>query len=271
MGQPIFLVENLFSTAQFSQHTVQANEEPTGTEAWRVATGRRSGLDMWTPTTLNADAYLEVQCDRVRGFDMIALDRDHNLEGVTVQLRGSNQSAFTAYETILSITLPSTSAPASITDALGVVTEEGAWVKRFDFRAYRYVRFFVGAMGAGLKPEIVGLWLGLSYRPRPFDFPWTDEADEIVTDEDPVTNVRRVGTQGIRLETDAEYELARYHLQSHFGYRRPTWLCPDETRGDRTMLVRRAPASPLRFEYDGQWLWRRGVLQWVEHEPLEVV
>lgn len=72
MGTPLLLVENLFSRTQFPLHTVSANEEATNHEAFRVADGRRSPLDYWTPTTANNQAYVYVTSNQItndNGFE----------------------------------------------------------------------------------------------------------------------------------------------------------------------------------------------------------
>ena len=96
---PVMAVENFCSVGaskQFPDHTLTSNEEATGNEDWRVANGRRGASDMWTPTTVNNAAYVNVACDRTRGANFIALDRGHNLAGYGLELRGSQQSAFSS-------------------------------------------------------------------------------------------------------------------------------------------------------------------------------
>ena len=59
---PAFLIENYFSDVQFSTHVVSANEEGAGTDAFRVATGRRSSQARTTPLIYgrDGDRYLVV-------------------------------------------------------------------------------------------------------------------------------------------------------------------------------------------------------------------
>jgi len=278
--RPVFLVENFYSTLQFPAHVVSAEEEATDNEAFRVSTGRRSGRDKWSPTTLNSDTYIDTACDRVRAADCIVLDRGHNLGGYDVELRGSNQAAFTTYETILDITLPTASAPGHIDDALGVRTEEGAWLKRFAPRPYQYWRTFVPAMGASLKPEIVGLWLGLSYSPQYLDMPWNEDGTELVVRQTGnevgwvgrgVANKVRTGAISLSLSSYQEYEAkARYHLQGLYADGFPMWIIFDEEQADRAVLAD-MPAGSLRLEYTpGAHGYRTGQVGWREREPLTV-
>jgi len=273
-GTPVFLVENIFSVVQFPDHSVNADEEATGSEDWRVATGRRSSQDKWTTTTTNTTHTMTVTCNRIRTCDMIAIDRGHNLAGEAIKLQGSND-AFTSTEDIIDITMPTYSAPGSIDDTLGVMTEEGAWVKRFDPRAYTWWRLTIPSMGADTMPEIVGLWLGKSYNSRSFDWPWSEEDVEtlasVVVSEagwegaGPVT-VRRRGTMGIRCTSLIDYDDARYTF-AHFSRNRPMWMCADDEQADRTILIKQA--GGFGFGFDGQWPFRRATqIPWVEYEPM---
>lgn len=275
IGMPVFLVENLFSDVQFSNHTISAEEEPSNNEAFRVATGRRSAQNMWTSSTANSDTWIKTVCDRVRGADMIAIDRGHNLAGYEILLQGSNDS-FTTSEDIFDITMPAVTAPGSIDDTLGVLTEEGAWLRRFSpVRSYESFRLYVPAMGAGLKPQIRGLYVGKSLSPRPYDFPTYDEPFEpmmeVIESEAGwrgvnALTIRRQGTIGLRMRSVIEYDQARYHLVGHFARNRPMWVVFDQYQADRSILV--VQNGGFAFGFDGAWLYRRALnIPWVEHEP----
>ncbi len=276
MERPVFLVENALSTFQFPAHTIVPTSELTGFEVGKLSNGRRSLFDFHTPTTENLEYTLKLTCDRVRAFDMSVLDRGHNLAGKTFSLEISNDD-FTTTEVVYSITFPTTSAPGSLDDALGVVTEEGAWVKRFPWRAAKYWRFKVAAV-ASYKPQFVGVWLGLSWSPtRLFDTPWSEDMENIVArlsesadgwqGSDEVTP-RREGQTVIRLATQVEYDLARYTL-AHYSRRRPMWICYDTAQADRVVLTIRQPGR-LGLAFNPEW-WRlrKGVIAWQEHEPLK--
>ena len=276
MAKPVMLAENLFSDTQFTGHTITAESTVTGFEVWKVATGRRSPTEFWKSDTDNQSTWIKVACDKVRAANMIVLDRGHNLKGESFTLECSNDD-FTTTETILSaITLPSVSAPGDVGEGLGVRTEEGAWVKRFPLRAAKYWRVTVPAMGASQRPNIVGLWLGLSWESRVFDLPWSDEASQSGGNvsispsgwEGGQLAERRTGTIGLRMDNAYEYDQARYHIQGLFAAREPMWLIYDGGQADRTILVTRPPGR-LGFEFpSGDWLDRRGSFQWSEHEAL---
>ena len=265
---PVMAVENFCGAGvgrQFPNHTITANEEATGNPVEHVANGRRGASDVWTPTTVNNAAYVNIACDRTRGANFIALDRGHNLAGYDLELRGSQQSAFTTYETILNITLPSASGAGDIDDALGVRTEEGAWLKRFDLSAYQYWRIHIPAMGASLKPEIVGLWLGLCYAPDYFDKPWVEDGAELLHQESRapsgwagrgVANKQRSGTIQVSLSSFDEYDHeARHHIQGLYGEGFPMWVVFDENQADRAVLAE-LPPGRLAFSLGGNWGYR---------------
>ena len=80
MAGPRFLTENFWNLDQFAGHTLTAEEETTGNEAWRVGTGRRVGgtiRNYWTPTMTNSDTWIECKCDRTRAANMLVIDRSH--------------------------------------------------------------------------------------------------------------------------------------------------------------------------------------------------
>lgn len=274
-GDPCILVENHLSVRQFPLVTLVGNEEATGHEAFRVADGRRSPLDFWTSITTNQEATLTWTNDRVRAWNMVALDRGHNLAGIRVIHEASDDN-FATTQTVFDITLPAATAPGSLDDALGVRTEEGAWLKRFPTRSAKYGRLRIPAMGVGLKPQIVGVWAGLTLTPPQLGLPHAPDQDEFTVEETvsqagwrgrtaPV--VVRVGTITLKLTDTFAYELARYHLQGHFGRGRATWIIHDDLQADRAVLALR-PQGRLGLARDPGWFYPAGQVEWIEHEAL---
>jgi len=271
----VFAVENLFSVTQFPGHTISAEEAADGYAADKVANGRRSAQDYWTPTTANSATWIKATCDTVRAANYIALDRGHNLAGKTVALEVSSDD-FTTYETVFSVVLPSATAPGALDDALGVRTEEGAWLKRFDVRAGTGWRLSIAAMGAGLKPQVVGLWVGLCWQPtRGLTLPVAPGRGESVAElvESLMgwqgrgrTTRRQTGTLTLKLDSEIEAEVAEYHLEGHFAANRPLWLVYDQRRADKARLVLPA-AEPFGGEYLDDWINKQTLrLSYVEHE-----
>jgi hypothetical protein len=271
---PLILSENFYNTIQYPDHVITASEEAAGHEAFRVGNGRRSSLDYWTSTSTNTVAYNRVVCDRVRAANCIVIDRGHNLAGYTVKVHTSSDFA-SSTEEAASIVLPTATMAGSVDDPYGIRTEEGAWICRFPLRAGTGWQVYVPAMGVGLKPQIVGIWLGLAWSPaRPFDLPWAEEDDEILADDSfsdagwmgsSTPYNRRGGTLGIRL-LDGEYDAARLHL-GFYRDRAPTWIVHDINQSERAVCAIR-PAERFGFQLRPDWLnKRRAEVPWVEYEP----
>lgn len=266
---------------QFPLHVISAEEEPATFEAWRVGDGRRSRTPPTyaTATTANSSWWLRSVFDRVRACNFIAMDRGHNLAGKTFEFRiTSDATDFTGtFETPFDITMPSVVTPNShIDNGLGVRTEEGAWLKRFPLRTGKAVEVFIDAMGADLKPEIVGLWVGLAVELRARR-PWDDDASELVT----VTmesesgwigrgrrTRRRRGELVTKLQSFQQYdELIRYHIASLFADGVPMWIIPDTAQAEKAVLATHAGETFSMPETDDA-LWRGDVpIPWVEYSP----
>jgi hypothetical protein len=276
MPTPLILSENFFNLTQYPDHVVSASEEASGHEAFRVGNGRRSVLDYWTSTSTNTAAYNRVVCDRVRAANCIVLDRGHNLAGYTVKLHVSSDFA-TSTEEAFSITIPTASVSGTVDDPYGVQTEEGAWIYRFPLRAGLGWQVYVPAMGVGLKPDIVGIYLGLAWTPPTFDMPWSEDDDELggmesESDAGWMGSIRswnrRSGSLKLRLDSIMDYDRARLNLQGFYRQRSPTWLVHDQNQADRALCVIR-PKGTQGFRIDRDWFSKRQAeIQYVEHEPL---
>lgn len=279
MGRLVLLSENFFNSRLFSDHVVSANAETSGHEAWYVGSARRQrDLNHWTPTTTNAQAWLQVACDRPRAADMIAIDRGHNLGGETVRVQASSNGS--SWTTAAVVTLPSQVYPyARLNQAPGVRTEEGAWLYRFTLHSGKYWRVVFDAMGAGLKPEVVGLYLGLSFRPAfPVVKPFTHgkrELDYEIT-KSPYAwagagtiSQRRRAPIHLKLQDRDEYAQARYHIEELALRARPTWVVMDDDEAEKAFLARAEPQT-AGFEISGDWSEFQGEFEMPEHEPAVV-
>lgn len=282
MGRTVMLVENLFNTRTFPSHTLTASSEATGQSVLFVGSGRRQRhLNVWSPSTTNADAYVQVDFDRVRSFDCIFLDRGHNLAGYAVSLRASSD-AWSTFTEAASVTLPVVTTPGSpLAESPGVLTEEGAWGLRLSrtFHGTSF-RFFVPAMGAGLKPEIVGIYVGRSWRlVHAQQWPTDHGKPELIYQEvispeawaAPGDVAKRDrGELNIQLDSFEEYALARYHIEQLFMARKPMWLVHDDDQAERSVLTY-APPGVAGFGFEAGWFPQQGRIPWVEHEPRLVV
>lgn len=278
MGRGALLVENFFSEIQFPGHAVVADEEGAGREAFRIATGRRSPYtNYYESITANVQRTITVTCDRTRMANGFALDRGLNLAGKQVVVECSDDNFVTPAQTAFDAVLPTMTAPGSLDDALGVRTEEGAHLARFAPRPGRYWRIRIPALGVGIKPKIVGAMLGMWY-PFTLRLPDMREQDELVGEESLSDGAWRgmgapanVRTDLLRLKFSDlfEYESARYHLNVHFGRRRPMWLVHDDAQADRAVLAIR-PTGRQGFVRSAQWFYHQADIPWVEHEAMRV-
>ncbi len=269
---PAFLIENYFSDIQFPTHVISAISEGAGTEAFRVATGRRSSLDRWSPTALNLEAWIKVDLTTSKSATACIIDRGHNLSGKTVVLeRSANDSG---WNQVFSVTIPATAATdGDFDDANGITTDEGAWVKRFASVSDRYWRLRIPAMGANLKPDIIGLWVGNTWEPGKLTIPMLDEQAEVVTLRSQSDRGWQGNTQVVRrrtgelfLQLDAAAEPAALTAIADYDLLRPMWILHDADKAERAVLGQR-PDGRIGFGFEPGWFPRQGRIPWVELQP----
>jgi hypothetical protein len=276
--RPRFLVDNVFSLVHYPSVTLSGNEEASGHEARFFSTLRRE--DNWTPTTFNNDAWLKARHASPRTFDMICL-WVHNLLGKAYKFQISDDN-FSTIQTVVDVTIPTGPGTGSPDDALGVVTEDLMWIKTVSPRSAVDFRHFVPAMGSSLKPSLSGI-VGLSYYPTQYDYPYapsttTMRVEEHLSDR----GVRGLGTvanprQGditMKMRSDFEYELARFHFEQRWGGWAPSpmLIIHDTTQAERAVMAVRTSGSMLGFESSTEWPdagegRRIGRLSYVEHDP----
>jgi hypothetical protein len=279
MGVPFLAVENFYDSVQFDDaFTIDANEEATGFQAWRVGTGRRSYIDRWKPTTANNLAWLRVDCTAARDADFLALDRGHNLGGKVISLRESTDNFAANNVEVFTATIPTTVSDDTDVDATnGALTPEGSWIKRFTSTSSRYWRLQINAVAA-YTPEIVGLWLGEGWACGDLGLPWHD--DDLVPRSTnvvlPSSNWRgsgritrqRIGELEIQLESAADYDtyVAR-HIRDNFLEDSPMWILYDDERAERAVLGTQT-GQRQGFGYEPDTWPRSGRISWIEHQPV---
>lgn len=278
MGRTVLLVENFWRTTQFVNHLVTASNEAADHEGWRVGTDRRGGETYWTPQTgqENAPHWLKVQCDRVRAADVVVIDRGSNLGAEVVRIQVSSDNL--TFTDLAVCTIPTQVVSlARMDNANGVLTEEGAWIKRFPLNAGLYWRVYSDAMGAALKPEITGLFLGKSWRlavplVKPFSFgkrqlSYTELVSKTLWAATADVAQRRSDELGIRCETWTEYfEQARYHIEEQFLRGHRMWVVHDEDQAEKALMAY-APAGVAGFDVPQGRAFPEGRIPYHEHEP----
>lgn len=280
MASPLLLSDNLFNQRIYPANVITAVEETPGHEILNVGDGRRSQFDYWTPVTTNVVQRVTVDAITAVSTSCCALDRGHNLFGKTVTIDGADDVAFTTNViTPFSAALPSSiTAGASIDGANGALTEEGAWLKRYAVTAARrFWRLSVSAMGTGLKPVVVGLWLGRSYDPPAFFTPSSMEGAELhvatrVSEwfwrgRGPSTPARS-GTLNLRFNTVGDYEAARATLMLQYLRGRPMWICYDSAQAERSFLTLCPEEARIAPGFEPGWFPQQVKVPYLEHQPL---
>lgn len=272
-NQSVISGGNLFSRRAYPNHTLAGDEEPSGHEAFRIATGRRSPYtNYWEGITANQQRTLTLTCDRVRSANLFVLDRGHNLDGKEVILECANVSDFSSAQVVFDIVLPSAVGAGSLDDDFGVKSEEGAWYKRFPTRDAYYWRIRIPAMGANLKPKVVGAHLSLAFAFDPWrpNAPDQDELGGDVSESDTgaqgIANPwnRRTDTLRVQLLSAFDYEIA-YNAFKHFFKRRATFYIPNDSWAQTACCILRPPGVS-GFGKDPDYFPHKAMIPYIEHE-----
>ncbi len=280
MGRTVFLVENFWNRMIFPDHVLTSSNADDAAGAWGssfVGTARRQvELNRWESDTANADAYLQCTMDRVRAFDMLVIDRDHNLGGYPVQVRVS-ADGFTTWNTI-SATIPTQVFPQSLLDPKRpVLTEEGAVLWYLGPQLGKAVKLFVPAMGAGLAPRIVGAYTGQRFalthaRKKPYSFGKVRTVYQRETSPQAWSAAGEIGrlrvdSIGIRLASRQEYQQARYHIEHLYFEGRVAWIIHDDEEAEKSLLAKVPPGDAGFSIESGDWSEFQGEIPYEEHEP----
>lgn len=275
----LMLAENLLLDAQFVGRLLVADQEASGLTVDRVANGRRHPGDRWSPTTANADHTIKLTCDELRAANCFVIDRASNHLGKRFILESSSDDFVTA-RTIFDVTIPLVVGGQPI-DALGCVTDEGAWIKTFTAEASYAYRLTSKAMGAGIVPQVTGIWLGLAWAPSNFliNFPVHDETSQITMQatRSPVgwrgrtrPGIVRMGEITIEPGDETDYDQIRYQVGPEGIMSRgfPAWLIHDRIAGGRNAILVALPDT-ARLDFGvTKWPFRKLTIPFEEEQPL---
>lgn len=249
---PLLLSDSVFSRRIYPGHTLSASSTSTDKSVEYLWAMRRiRDLTGWFATDLNTDAWVESVLDQPRAFDTLFVDREHNLDGESLSVSISDDD-FATSETIDTQTVPSSPSPVSqLLDGDIVRTDEGALLWYLGLHVAWEVRVEIAAMGTGLRPEIAGLMLGLSYQPdvpalKPFDFGRSNLTHTVSRsprgqDATGEPGSHRAIDLHLRMESWFEYAEALYPIEELFGQRRPTVIVPSMARAETAFLARAEP------------------------------
>lgn len=278
MGRPVILSDNVYNPRTYPGHVLDASSTATAWDVLELGSGRRTReLAGWAASALNTEAWVEATFDQLRAFDLLFIDRDHNLAGESISVRISDDD-FATYQTIGPVTVPSAPVPmAALYDGNIVMTDEGALLWYLGPQAGYAVRVYVAAMGAGLRPEMAGLGLGLSWtveraviKPDVFGT-WNltggGDRSELAQDSTGEGGAFQSQELHLRVASWDEYLTALYPIEwLYVRSRRPTVVIPDDERAERAVLTR-AAVGQRGFEVpQGQYL-PEITLSWEETQP----
>lgn len=253
MNGPSILADNVFSRRIYSSHTLAASSTATGKSVEYLWSMRRiRDLTGWFASSLNTDAYVQSTFDMPRAFDLLWIDRDHNLDGQTVSVTTSDDG-FTTEQT-MSATVPSSTTPsASLLDGAMIRTNEGALLWYVGLQTAWAVRVEIAAMGSGLRPEIANVMLGLSYQPdvpavKPFDYGRPNLTHTVSRSPRGQDSTGEPGSYReialhLRMSDWLEYAEALYPVEDLFAKRRPTVFVPSMARAETAFLARAMPGQ----------------------------
>lgn len=273
MGLPRFLVMNYLNDRQHSAHVLSANENSN--DAWKVGAARRSPGHYWTPVTANLQAWVKVDNGSAKTPDMFVIDRVHNLGGVAdLKLQSSPDNS--VWTDRVTFTIPASASADNTALSAGVRTPEAAYLRSFTGASVRYWRLLIPAMGAGLRPQVGGFWLGPSWQPPAINRPLGEDdhtplAEASVTpwnwEGRTLTTPQRSGEITIELIDDASYLTADEHIRDQY-VRRPMWVVVDEAKAERAFLARWPLGTRAGFGVPEDYPFRKIVLPYEEYQPL---
>lgn len=278
-SRSLWLFQNFYDDLQFTGHTITASSSPTGGEAYRVGTARRSAIDSWSPVTENSTHWVQVDCAIPRPASVCVVDRGHTLEnsskGFALEGRSSTSVGWT--QVWGSTQTPSHYGPASSTTLWGVKTYEGALLREFPTQVYRYWRFRIPP-STGYAPSLRNLYLGLAWRPlEPALSPSDWDAAQVKYEESATPSdwrgvgrvaVSREGSALYRLRSFGEYLTARRHMEE---YQRGvvSWWIPRRGRAEEAFCVQIPPVRLPKPQEPGN-IYRSLNIPYREHEPLPI-
>lgn len=275
-ARSLWLVQNLFDDLQFSDHLLTGSSSPSGAEAYRVATARRSAIDTWAPVSENSTHWVQVDCVIPRPASLLVIDRGSNLgtSAAGFYLEG-RYSTGSSWVTVWGSTEANGMyGPGASTSPYGVQTYEGAIVKEFAPQVFRFWRFRIPP-STGYAPRVRNLALGLPFEASEpsVSNDWDGTQVNYDSAASPsnwrgtgrVSNTRE-GAMMYRFTSYGEYLTAKRHL-SEYETGVASWFVPRRGRAEESMCVQ---IPPVRFPkpVEPGNLFRSVNLPYREHEPL---
>jgi len=276
----LLCAENLLNNLQAQQRfTIAASSEATGYTVDRLANGRRHLGDRFEPNNTNTDVTLTTRCDTLRAADFVALDRAGNHRGYRYQLLGSNDN-FTTSRTVFDVNTIPTVPGGRPSEAYGCVTDEGAWLKTFTADAFYDWRVTSKAMGAGLKPQVVGLWVGKAWQPteyllqlpletRGYDLSYVTAVSPYGWRGKGQRAKPRSGTLRLGFPSFADVIMYERHIEDLALRGYPFWLCWQKDTAPWRSILAELPEGRTSLTVDTGWsaVYPTVEVSFIEVEP----
>lgn len=282
----LFCADNLFDVLQYPLHVITADQEATNYEAWHVADWRRQYGDAWRATSANADHYVKVACDQLRGADFLAIDRESNhVDRLTTPPTGKRflleHSADDFATPAVSVfdANPVAAVPGGgIASAAGALSDEGSWLKTFTADGAYYWKLTSKAMGANIVPSLTLVTLGKAWQPSNFllFLPTSDRTFRISQQETESpygwvgrtrTVKKRVGRLLIKPADESDFDFIMWQVVGLFGRGFPAWIIHDKVDGSRDAIYARCPNAELDFGERDDWITRGITIPFEEEQP----
>lgn len=279
MGRPAFLVDNLLNPRIYPGHSLSASSTASGTTVRSLSAGRRRrSLTGWWASALNTAAYVQVVFDQPRAFNCLWLDRDHNLTGEQVGLAMSDDG-FTTELALTTQTVPSVASPNSRLRSGSLFrTTEGALLWYLGLQVATSVQVRFPAMGAGLRPELAGMMLGLLWGPehaaqKPFD--WARPTQLRQQHRGPhaqwsegAAGSHRSGSLTVWCSSFWEAEVGRLHIEDLYTRGHGMVVIHDDEAAERAVFSACPPGTPVGFRTAGSWGYPQVEVPIAEEDPV---
>lgn len=281
MSRPAILVDNLLNPRIYPSHTLSASSTAAGTHVLNLSRGSRvKGVNVggWFASALNTLAWFSASFNRPRGFDLLFIDRDHNLDGQSISVQVSDDG-FATYTEVGPKTVPTTTLPyAALYDGDIIRTDEGALLWYLGDQSGHEVRVVIAAMGADLRPELAGAMIGQSFAPGHAQIkPQGHGRPNLIRDvtrsaqaQSTSAEVGRFdeGTLKLRAETWFEYAVARYHFEDLYSGGRAMVLMHADEEAERAKLVIHPGGPRVYFETPENQFYPEISVEYEETEPV---
>lgn len=279
MSRPAFLVDNLMNPRLYPGHALSVSSTSSGTTVRSLSAGRRRRvLTGWMASALDTAAWVRVVFDQPRAFDCLWIDRDHVLGNVGLAM---SDDGFATELALTTQTPPAHPSPNSgLRSGTMFRTTEGALVWYLGLHVAHEIEVRFPAMGAGLRPEVAGMMVGMLWGPthalqKPMDF---GRPSVLRQQFRSVFSQWTEGAMGSFRETSLrvlassfwEAEIGGLHIEDLYGSRGHGMVVfPDDDAAERALFGFAPPGSiGFRVEPGRDWSYPQAEIPVAEEDPV---